>query len=145
MEQNNDTKQIKKDAQLVDSENIMMITTVNHAKELLKYVFDEMVLVTRWIPCEGPEIGFSFEKRPKKYNSNLNKGLKPSIKNIDVTWYYSEDKIKKALKIMELMGWRNPEMYSPRIAFPMMIKSGRRFNDSALETVILIAPRIETE
>lgn len=127
--------------QITDIQNIMMVTTIDKARELLKKeVFDEMVLVTNWIPYNGNSEGMTFEKRNKKTKFFEPELLKPIIKDVKVDWFYPKDKILSALKILDIMGWKSPEMYCPKKAYPMMIKSGNLKN-----SVILIAPRIEAK
>ncbi len=135
--------------QLVDSENIMMISTIEQAKTFYgKLGTDNMVLITHWMPMQGNEEGITFEPKKKKSKSSFSRDLRllrPISKDTVFTWAYSEDKIQTALKIFSLMGWQHPEIYCQKEVYPLMIRSGKRYDNTNKESVILIAPRILSE
>lgn len=137
----------EQEPQLVDSENIMMLTTIDKANELLKSQDGYIVTVTRWMPASDKEIGivFGVNTKPKGVFSTVAREVRPIINGIVAKWGYSENKIKNALKIFSLMGWEHPEFQcSSEEAYPLIIRSGKRYSDKSKESVILIAPRCQT-
>jgi len=133
---------------LADVCNVFALTTMSRAEQMNKVIFDGMVEVRKWMPSDGNDDGMSLIKEKKgkgrKYQTDRNI-LKPIIKDVNVTWGYGEDKVKDAIKIMSMLGWTNPEFLCPKEAFPMIIKTGRNYENKENEPIIMIAPRIIQE
>lgn len=130
--------------QLIDSEHIMALTNIIGAKKLLGGAFKELVIISRWMPWDGQELGIVLgDKHKRTKQIPRDKLLQPVIKDVTVTWGYSQEKIEFALKILSLMGWQHPEFYCAKTEYPLMIRCGKRHNDETKESVILIAPRCQ--
>jgi len=133
---------------MADVCNVFALTTMARAEQMNKPVFDNMVEVKKWMPSDGEYDGISLinEKKGKsrKYSADK-KILKPIIKDVNVTWGYVEDTVKDAIKVMSLLGWNSHEFHCPKEAFPMIIKTGRNYENKENEPIIMIAPRIIQE
>lgn len=132
---------------LTDVCNVFALTTLKKAEELNKEMFAGMTEVKKFMPSDGTDDGIevvSHKPKAMKYISDR-KILKPIIKGVKVTWGYSEDKVKDAIKIMAILGWKEPVFYCTNKVFPMIVKTGRRYNDSGNEPVLMIAPIIQSE
>ncbi len=133
--------------QLIDTENILMISTMARAKIFYKSDLSDMVKIERWLPGTDNQTGVSLTPKASK-NRNFFSSEKevycPIINGIVATWGYSQEKIKNALNIMKILGWKNPGFYSKTDPYPILIRTGRVPQEHAKEneTIIMIAPRI---
>ncbi len=133
--------------QLIDTENILMISTIAQAKIFYKSGLTDMVKIERWLPGTDKQTGISLAAKVSKNRNSFSSEKEvylPIINGVVAKWGYSQEKIKNALNIMKILGWKNPEFYSKTDPYPILIRTGKTTPDSKKEneTVILIAPRI---